>query len=212
MLKTIIVIELLVLAGAGLWLAVRNPEGASNAAPTGRAAAARDESGGSPAIDLTRVDLPELTDPSLVVDKSRLMLTVLDAGRPVKRYRVAVGGGDGDKVREGDRRTPEGEFYVCVKNPQSQYVLSLGLSYPDAADARRGLEDGLISARDYHRIAEAIRRRRHPPWDTPLGGEIMIHGARNGRDATAGCIALDDDDIRELYPRIDVGTPVRIVR
>jgi lipoprotein-anchoring transpeptidase ErfK/SrfK len=154
--------------------------------------------------------LPPLRQPSILIEKSRLRLTILDGGQPVKRYRAAIGANKGDKVREGDQKTPEGEFYVCVKNHNSKYVLSLGLSYPNIADARRGLRDGLISRGDYNRIVSAIRNRRQPPWNTKLGGEIMIHGKRLGGRDTLGCIALEDEDIRELFPRITLGTKVTI--
>lgn len=150
-------------------------------------------------------------EPRVKICKSAHVLTVFDGERAVKSYRVAVGGGHGDKTREGDRCTPEGRFYVCTKNPQSRYVLSLGLSYPNVEDARRGLRDGLISRAEYDRIVQAIRRRTRPPWDTALGGEIMIHGDGAGRDWTLGCIAMDDDAIRELYPALPVGAPVVIV-
>jgi murein L,D-transpeptidase YafK len=155
--------------------------------------------------------LSALRNPRIVVEKSRRRLSVYDGDRLVKQYIVATGGGRGDKAVEGDRCTPEGRFYVCNKNPRSQYVLALGLSYPNREDAARGLRDGLIDRKQHRLIVEAIRDRRRPPWNTPLGGEIMIHGRRDGREDTLGCIALDDDAIRELYPRVDVGTLVRIV-
>ena len=98
-----------------------------------------------------------------------------------------------------------------MKNPESQYVLSLGLSYPDVEDAARGLRDGLISREHHDLIVAAIGKGSRPPWKTALGGEIMIHGANNGRDGTAGCIALEDDEIRELFPAIPLHTRVTIV-
>jgi lipoprotein-anchoring transpeptidase ErfK/SrfK len=156
------------------------------------------------------VPLGALTSPSILVEKSSHRLTVLDAGRPVKTYRCAVGGGRGDKTREGDRCTPEGRFYVCVKNPHSKYVLSLGLSYPNEEDAARGLRDGLIGRAEHDRIVRSVQRRGVPPWKTALGGEIMIHGNGAGRDWTLGCVAMEDADIRELYPAIPVGTEVEI--
>jgi murein L,D-transpeptidase YafK len=97
-----------------------------------------------------------------------------------------------------------------VKNPKSQYYLSLGLSYPNIQDAERGLREGLISREQYDRIAEAIREGRRPPWHTPLGGEIFIHGDGSKKDWTLGCIALHNNDIRELYDVVPVGTPVLI--
>jgi len=157
------------------------------------------------------IPLPPLASPRVLVEKSAHRLTVYDGQRPVKCYRVAVGGGKGDKVREGDRCTPEGEFIVCVKNPQSSFTRALGLNYPNIEDARRGLRDGLITPAQHDAIVAAARAGRRPPWDTPLGGEIMIHGAGQGRDWTAGCIALDDGEIVELYEALPVGTPVRIV-
>lgn len=158
-----------------------------------------------------RIKLPPLTRPRILIEKTDHRLTVFDGNRPVKTYRCAVGGGRGDKVREGDRRTPEGLFYVCVKNPASQYTRALGLSYPNVEDARRGLRDRLISRPQHDAIVAAIKKGARPPWKTPLGGEIMIHGAGNGRDWTQGCIALDNADILELYPAIGLHTLVRIL-
>ncbi|MBS3821340.1 MAG: L,D-transpeptidase family protein [Phycisphaerae bacterium] len=156
-------------------------------------------------------DLPPLSQPTLVVEKSRRRLVVYDRGRPVKVYDADGGGRIGDKIREGDRRTPEGEFYVCAKNPRSQYTRALHLSYPNVEDAERGLRDGLIGRTDYYRIVAAIGAGQVPPQDTRLGSWIMIHGDRGGGRDTLGCVALEDRDILELYPRIPVGTPV-IVR
>ena len=155
--------------------------------------------------------LPNLHKPRIVIEKSKLRLTVFDGPRARKRYRAAVGGGKGDKTREGDHCTPVGDFYVCVRNTRSKYVLSLGLSYPNIGDARRGLRAGLINQGQYDRIAYAIRKGRQPPWNTKLGGEIMIHGKREGGRETKGCIALEDDDIRELFPKIPLGTKVTIL-
>ncbi|MBS3733941.1 MAG: L,D-transpeptidase [Phycisphaerae bacterium] len=155
--------------------------------------------------------LPELDAPSVLVEKRARRLTVFDGERPVKRYRVALGSGRGDKQREGDGCTPEGTFYICHHNPQSSYHLSMGLSYPNAEDARRGLRDELISRSQHDAIVSAIRRRTRPPWNTELGGEIMIHGHGAGRDWTAGCVALSNADVEELYHALPDSTEVRIV-
>jgi murein L,D-transpeptidase YafK len=122
-----------------------------------------------------------------------------------------------DKAVEGDGATPLGDFYVCAKNPRSRYFLSLCISYPNVERAQRGLRDGLINAREHAQILEAIHSRRMPPQHTRLGGEIYIHGAAAhgadgppGQDWTRGCIALDNDAIRDLYERVQLGTPVTI--
>ncbi len=157
-----------------------------------------------------RGGLPALGQPRIEISKSAHRLVLYDGDREVKAYRTAVGGGAGDKVQEGDRRTPEGQFYVCMKNPQSKYVLSLGLSYPNEEDAQRGLRDGLITQAQHDQIVQAVQDSAQPTWDTPLGGEIMIHGCGAGRDWTLGCLAMEDDDIREVYPAIPLGTSVTI--
>ncbi|HYN85432.1 MAG TPA: L,D-transpeptidase [Pyrinomonadaceae bacterium] len=158
----------------------------------------------------TPLKLP-LARPRIVVEKAARRLT-LYAGDDVARvYRVGLGTSPvGDKVRAGDMRTPEGDFYVCVKNERSAFYLSLGISYPDARAAERGLRDGLITRAQYRRIVNAVRRKQTPPWNTALGGEIFIHGRGASSDWTWGCIALEDADIKELFDAVPVGTPVRI--
>lgn len=149
--------------------------------------------------------------PSVVVVKSRRELQLLSQGEVVRTYRIGLGIDPvSPKVRQGDFATPEGIYYVCVKNPQSRFTLSLGLSYPGPDDAERGLAEGLISARERANILAAFEARATPPWNTRLGGEIMIHGRGSQADWTAGCVALDDADIRELYRLIPIGTPVEI--
>ena len=163
------------------------------------------------------VVLPDaLADPRVLVEKSAHLLSLYDGQRLVKTWPVAVGDGKGDKLREGDRCTPEGDFFVCYKNPKSKYVLSLGLSYPGEVDAARGLRDGNITRKQHDEIVTAVRGRScdanvwEELWKTPLGGEIMIHGRRAGRISTLGCVAMDDDAIRELYRILPFGTPVKI--
>jgi len=155
--------------------------------------------------------LPRLARPRILIEKADHRLTVFDGARAVKTYRCAVGGGQADKTREGDRCTPEGDFYVCVRNPASKYTRALGLSYPNVEDAGRGLRGGMISRTQHNAIVNAINQGKRPPWKTPLGGEIMIHGAGAGRDWTQGCIALDDADILELYAAVGLHVLVRIV-
>ncbi|MGI9166644.1 MAG: L,D-transpeptidase family protein [Pyrinomonadaceae bacterium] len=115
-----------------------------------------------------------------------------------------------DKKQEGDRATPEGGFYIFTKNPKSAYYLSLGISYPNIEDAERGLRDGLISRVERDAIIKAIKKKKVPPQNTALGGEIYIHGHGAKSDWTWGCIALENEDIAELYRVVEVGTPVTI--
>lgn len=147
--------------------------------------------------------------PRIVVSKARRELLLFSGETLLRTYRVGLGFNPvPPKMRQGDGATPEGRYFVCRKNPRSQFLLSLGLSYPNAADADRGLAAGLVARGQHRRIVEAERRGTCPPWDTRLGGEIFIHGRGSSSDWTWGCVALDDDDIRELYSRIPVGTPV----
>ena len=149
--------------------------------------------------------------PRLVVRKARRELRVFSGETLLRTYRIGLGSNPvPPKTRQGDRATPEGRYVVCRKNPRSAFLLSLGLSYPNEADADRGLAAGLISRRQHRQIVESARRGGCPPWNTRLGGEIFIHGNGSGSDWTWGCVALDDEDVRELYPRVPVGTPVLI--
>ncbi|HZG54185.1 MAG TPA: L,D-transpeptidase [Pyrinomonadaceae bacterium] len=152
-----------------------------------------------------------LVNPQVVVSKSKRQLLLYADGAVVRTYKAALGANPvEDKVRQGDGATPEGEFYVCVKNARSSFFLSLGLSYPNAEDAERGLRDKLISRAERDRIVRAIRNKRRPPWDTALGGEIFIHGGGTEGDWTRGCVALSNADIKELFDALPMGASVRI--
>ncbi len=147
----------------------------------------------------------------LVVIKSGRLLTLFVGDVPVKEYAIGLGTAPtGDKEREGDRRTPEGEFYLCYRNPTSRFHRFLGISYPSSDDADRGLRQGLISRDQYRAITTAHAARRQPPWDTPLGGEVGIHGGGSGLDWTWGCIALENAAIEELDRALPTGTRVTI--
>jgi murein L,D-transpeptidase YafK len=152
-----------------------------------------------------------LVRPRILVRKSRRQLLLFSGDKLVRTYRVGLGlSPSGDKVREGDRRTPEGDFYIFTKNDKSAYYLSLGISYPNAVHAQRGLRDGLITKAQYDGIIRALRSGKAPPQNTPLGGEIYIHGNGAGSDWTWGCVALENQDIRELFAAVSIGTPVTI--
>lgn len=145
-------------------------------------------------------DLPPLTGTveRIVVEKAARRLTVYQKGQAVRSWRVALGfAPEGDKVRQGDGRTPEGIFRINRRNGQSRFHLSLGLDYPQPDDVKRARAGG---------------------YDP--GGDIMIHGQPNSlagkptlrRDWTAGCIALSDAEIEELWRVAPVGTVVEIRR
>jgi murein L,D-transpeptidase YafK len=152
-----------------------------------------------------------LRGPRIVVLKSKRQLELYSAGSLVRTYRIGLGFNPvDDKKRSGDGATPEGEFYVFVKNNKSAFYLSLGVSYPNVEDAERGLRDGLISRGQHDAIVKAIKRKATPPQYTALGGLIYIHGNGAGSDWTWGCVALENEDMKELFDAVGVGTPVTI--
>ncbi|HKP10596.1 MAG TPA: L,D-transpeptidase [Blastocatellia bacterium] len=152
-----------------------------------------------------------LADPRVVVKKSERRLLLFDGDRQVRAYRVGLGFAPvGDKTSQGDGRTPEGRFYVCVKNAASKFYLSLGLSYPGKEHAARGLRERIINQSQHDEIVRALGRRQRPPWDTRLGGEIFIHGNGSSSDWTWGCVALDNADMKELFDAMPKGAAVVI--
>jgi murein L,D-transpeptidase YafK len=134
----------------------------------------------------------------IVVDKSRRVMTLWTGKKPFKTYRIALGGNPiGHKQQEGDSRTPEGRYTIDGKNPGSSFHLSLRISYPSKRDR-----------------AAAAKRGVSP------GGLIMIHGTPDSlgiaqsmgfaRDWTAGCIAVTNAEVEEIYKKVRVGTPILI--
>jgi lipoprotein-anchoring transpeptidase ErfK/SrfK len=152
------------------------------------------------------------------VDKSDRAVYVYRGTELVRTYPADVAASEGDKVRRSalgeteHYRVPEGTFYVCRKNPNSQYYRALVVSYPNVEHAARGLRDGLISQTQYDAIAEANAAFRVPPMGTSLGGLIELHGTGSGRQRawTRGCVALRNVHMQELYDLVHVGTPIVI--
>ncbi len=143
----------------------------------------------------------------IVIEKSARRLTVRDdEEKAVFTCPAAMGSAPlGAKEREGDGKTPEGTYFVCLKK-RGKYGPSLGISYPSEADARRaGAPEELIAC-----IRERAGQKQRPPWGTALGGEVYIHGGGAERDWTAGCVALDDADAEALYALIPLGTAIEI--
>lgn len=123
-----------------------------------------------------------------------------------------------DKIKQGSReepdhwRTPEGQFYITNKNPDSQYYKALVLNYPTPEDARRGLKQGLISESEHMEIVRASMRYERPPMDTALGGWIEIHGEGTGGriNWTHGCVAVKNSQLDAIWDLVSRGTPVII--
>jgi len=120
----------------------------------------------------------------IVIEKAAHRLTLFAGDRAVKTYAVALGhGGTAPKTRQGDGRTPEGRYRIDGRNPGSRYHLALHISYPEARDIMiHGLPNGLGAIGSLHRTTD---------W-------------------TAGCIAVTDDEIEEIWRAVPDGTPVEI--
>jgi murein L,D-transpeptidase YafK len=141
---------------------------------------------------------PELQADLVVVKKPRRIIQLLQNGQVIREYRVSLGGNPiGHKEREGDERTPEGRYILDWRNRNSSAHLSLHISYPAPAD-----------------VARPGAARQNP------GGNIMIHGLTNGWgflgslhllwDWTDGCIAVTNDEMREIWSLVPDGTPIQI--
>lgn len=156
-------------------------------------------------------DLPKIEKPRLVIKKNARKLEIFDGENLIKTYTIVLGFTPvGDKETEGDGRTPEGEFYIFTKNDKSKFFLSLGVSYPSVDDAKRGLQKNLISQEEHDAIIEAINDKQMPPQKTKLGGEIYIHGGGTIADWTDGCVALRNEEMKEIFDAVPVGTSVVI--
>lgn len=147
----------------------------------------------------------------IVVYKAERKLELWQEGSLTNTYPIGLAkDADGKKEKEGDRKTPEGEYYVCTKNQYSKFYLSLGVSYPNVEDAQNALSNGLIEEETYQNIVDAIQKGECPPWNTALGGEIMIHGHGGDKDWTKGCVAVDNEVMDVLFEVCQIGTPITI--
>jgi hypothetical protein len=149
---------------------------------------------------------------SIYVSKRLKTLTLKQNGTLIGEYPVSIGASssDGNKKVEGDMRTPSGQFYVCTRNDKSVAYLALGLSYPGVEDANRGFEQGIITQEQRDEIINANLNGQQPPWETALGGAIMIHGCRVPDGTTHGCVAVDNDVMDVLWSYCNLGVPVTI--
>ena len=139
----------------------------------------------------------ESTD-KILIEKEARRLTLLTKGEVIKTYRIALGGNPvGPKERQGDNKTPEGTYLIDSRNGNSGFHLSLHISYPNEHDKKRARELGVSP-----------------------GGDIMIHGIKNGfapvgashaeSDWTEGCIAVTNQEMEEIYKFVPNGTVVEI--
>ncbi len=134
---------------------------------------------------------PEVTQ--VVVHKGARRMHLYHHNQRLRSFRIQLGGNpNGHKQREGDRRTPEGDYIIDRRNPNSAFHLSLGIDYPNEADKARAEANG---------------------WKP--GGDIFIHGQgprfqRARGDWTDGCIAVTDRQMEDIYAMVRDGTPIRI--
>ncbi len=134
---------------------------------------------------------PEVT--RVIVYKGDRMMHLMHDEKVLKSYRIGLGFAPvGHKTYEGDGRTPEGEYLIDRRNPNSEFHLSVGISYPNQTDREN---------------ARALGKKP--------GGDIFIHGRprkyrKGGQDWTAGCIAVTDREIEEIYAMVKDGTPISI--
>ena len=134
------------------------------------------------------------------VEKAKRLLTLRDADRVMLCARVALGRSpEGAKRAQGDGRTPEGQYRVCLMKANGRYGLSLGMSYPNARDAREAFAQGRIDQPTLEAVLAAEAADTRPPWGSPLGGEIYLHEGDVAADWSAGCISLAAGDMAVLY-------------
>lgn len=147
----------------------------------------------------------------ILIEKGARQLTLFDtAGAVVFRCRAGLGRADGPKQKSGDLRTPEGRYHVCLLKPEGKYGPSLGLSYPAYADAEAGVRSGIIGPELLPLFRRAEESGARPPWGTALGGEIYIHAGGSADNWTAGCVALEPEDMDRLFSLCGIGTEVEI--
>ena len=144
------------------------------------------------------VPQPVLRADHVVVLKKERTLELLDQGKVVKTYKVALGGDPvGPKTRQGDHKTPEGLYVLDSRNAHSQFYKSIHISYPSEHDRALASKNGVSP-----------------------GGDIFVHGLPNGlgaigaahrlKDWTDGCIAVTDDEIDEIWKAVPDGTQIEI--
>lgn len=161
----------------------------------------------------------------IVIVKGRQVLDVCRGNTRIRSYRVCLGLDPyGPKRITGDRKTPEGEYFICLKTAASKFHRFLGISYPGVEDAQSAFESGIISRDTRDDIIRRVTTGQAPPWHTKLGGWVGIHGYPTDEyqrrwisllypkphNWTDGCIAMWNFEVEELFSTVEVGTPVTI--
>ncbi len=136
----------------------------------------------------------------ICVDKAHRRLTLYENDRLLFACPVALSlCPTQKKQKEGDLKTPEGTYFCCLKKGKGKFGPSLGVSYPNVQDAQNGIEHHILDESLLPLFEQSEAQKTRPPWGTPLGGEIFIHGCGAQKDWTKGCIALNDTDMCALY-------------
>jgi murein L,D-transpeptidase YafK len=155
----------------------------------------------------------------LLVDTEALKIEVKKGEKTVDTIdNIAIGrGGAGYKTHRGDDITPYGDYRIGWVGQRSNFRRFFGLTYPNTQDARTALIKGIINKATYERIAEANESRQIPPQNTPLGGQIGIHGLgaadekiHRSMNWTHGCIAMTNTQIDHLSRYVEPGMVVKI--
>jgi len=131
---------------------------------------------------------------------------------------IAIGRyGASNNKRLGDGMTPIGRYQIGWVKQNSRFRQFIGINYPAAEDAQRGLSAGIIDQQSYDRIMTAHRQHETPPQDTKLGGFLGIHGlgladpsVHKSYNWTRGCIATTNEQLDRLLPWIKKGRWVEI--
>ena len=155
--------------------------------------------------------LTDIVNPEIYVYKEKRRLYVIQANVMVRDYPIGLGFNPvGDKESEGDGRTPEGDFFICRKDPVGGFNKALVLNYPDRKHAERALFAGILSPPEFREILMANESNASPPRSAKLGGQLCMHAGEAYKDWTQGSIALYNSDMEELFKIASTGTPVHI--
>lgn len=168
--------------------------------------------------------VPRCEQQLVLVDQDSYKMRLYREGRQQGAYDVSLGQRQGQKLREGDDRTPKGMYFVVQKHegefpgPYGGYYGGhwIKINYPNRYDAERGLAEGIIKPEQASKIAASWERREPTLEDTALGGGIGFHGwfrewSNNGpRHLSRGCVVLHLSDINNFYDQVPVGSMVVI--